>query len=229
MSWSFFPAGVSTHAHGGDLPFLLILLLQSAPHSTGCTEEHSSHQTALQGSSAHALQVLQQPAGQQEGEFPSSFLPAEHQLTTPPLTLSASVPPQDQLGVLMSIMKDHISQMETEQLSFHQSELTAFFLTALDFRAGHCQVSPVLRGSGLSPNIPAASARLPQDDLQKASEVEGGVIECLMTMVMKLSEFTFRPLFFKVTSSRLQKRLFASLLVFVYCCICICVFACFFF
>ncbi|XP_023805335.1 HEAT repeat-containing protein 1 [Oryzias latipes] len=82
---------------------------------------------------------------------------------------------KDQLGVLMSIMKDHISQMETEQLSFHQSELTAFFLTALDFRAGHCQ-----------------------DDLQKASEVEGGVIECLMTMVMKLSEFTFRPLFFKL-------------------------------
>uniref|UniRef100_A0A3P9MLM4 HEAT repeat-containing protein 1 n=1 Tax=Oryzias latipes TaxID=8090 RepID=A0A3P9MLM4_ORYLA len=72
------------------------------------------------------------------------------------------------LGVLMNIMKDHISQMETEQLSFHQSELTAFFLTALDFRAGH------------------------------SSEVEGGVIECLMTMVMKLSEFTFRPLFFKL-------------------------------
>ncbi|XP_024117299.1 HEAT repeat-containing protein 1 isoform X1 [Oryzias melastigma] len=82
---------------------------------------------------------------------------------------------RDQLGVLMSIMKEHISQMQMEQLSFHQSELTTFFLTALDFRAKHCP-----------------------DDLQKASEVEGSVIECLLTMVMKLSEFTFRPLFFKL-------------------------------
>uniref|UniRef100_A0A3B3DK49 HEAT repeat-containing protein 1 n=1 Tax=Oryzias melastigma TaxID=30732 RepID=A0A3B3DK49_ORYME len=72
------------------------------------------------------------------------------------------------LGVLMSIMKEHISQMQMEQLSFHQSELTTFFLTALDFRAKH------------------------------SSEVEGSVIECLLTMVMKLSEFTFRPLFFKL-------------------------------
>lgn len=30
--------------------------------------------------------------------------------------------------------------MEKDQLSFHQSELTSFFLTALDFRAEHCQV-----------------------------------------------------------------------------------------
>lgn len=29
--------------------------------------------------------------------------------------------------------------------------------------------------------------------------VEGSVIHCLLTMVMKLSEVTFRPLFFKVT------------------------------
>ncbi|RVE59903.1 hypothetical protein OJAV_G00193470 [Oryzias javanicus] len=82
---------------------------------------------------------------------------------------------RDQLGVLMSIMKEHISQMQMEQLSFHQSELTTFFLTALDFRSRHCP-----------------------DDLQRASEVEGRVIECLMSMVMKLSEFTFRPLFFKL-------------------------------
>lgn len=30
--------------------------------------------------------------------------------------------------------------MEKDQLSFHQSELTSFFLTALDFRSEHCQV-----------------------------------------------------------------------------------------
>nr|XP_033467663.1 HEAT repeat-containing protein 1 isoform X1 [Epinephelus lanceolatus] len=80
-----------------------------------------------------------------------------------------------QLGALMSILKEHISHMEKEQLSFHQSELTSFFLTALDFRAEHCQ-----------------------GDLQKTLEIEGRVIDCLLAMVMKLSEVTFRPLFFKL-------------------------------
>lgn len=80
-----------------------------------------------------------------------------------------------QLGALMSILKHHISHMEKEQLSFHQSELTAFFLTALDFRAQHCQ-----------------------GDLEKTSQVEESVIDSLVAMVMKLSEVTFRPLFFKL-------------------------------
>jgi len=44
----------------------------------------------------------------------------------------------------MSILKEHITHMEKDQLSFHQSELTSFFLCALDFRAKHCQVSLVL-------------------------------------------------------------------------------------
>uniref|UniRef100_A0A1A7WTQ1 HEAT repeat-containing protein 1 n=2 Tax=Iconisemion striatum TaxID=60296 RepID=A0A1A7WTQ1_9TELE len=82
---------------------------------------------------------------------------------------------KDQLGALMSILKEHISHITREQLSFHQSELTTFFLTALDFRAKHCQ-----------------------GDLEKTLQVEGGVIDCLITMVMKLSEVTFRPLFFKL-------------------------------
>ncbi|XP_013878794.1 HEAT repeat-containing protein 1 [Austrofundulus limnaeus] len=82
---------------------------------------------------------------------------------------------KDQLGALMSVLKEHIGHMSKEQLSFHQSELSAFFLTALDFRAQHCQ-----------------------GDLQKTSQVEGGVIDCLIAMVMKLSEVTFRPLFFKL-------------------------------
>ncbi|KAG7470408.1 HEAT repeat-containing 1 [Solea senegalensis] len=80
-----------------------------------------------------------------------------------------------QLGALMSMLKDHITHMEKDQLSFHQSELTSFFLTALDFRAQHCQ-----------------------GDLERTSEVEGHVIDCLLAMVMKLSEVTFRPLFFKL-------------------------------
>ncbi|XP_037318760.2 HEAT repeat-containing protein 1 isoform X2 [Pungitius pungitius] len=80
-----------------------------------------------------------------------------------------------QLGALMSILKEHIGHMEKDQLNFHQSELTSFFLTALDFRAEHCQ-----------------------GDLEKTAEVEGHVIDCLVAMVMKLSEVTFRPLFFKL-------------------------------
>uniref|UniRef100_A0A3P9PQK6 HEAT repeat-containing protein 1 n=1 Tax=Poecilia reticulata TaxID=8081 RepID=A0A3P9PQK6_POERE len=79
------------------------------------------------------------------------------------------------LAALMSILQEHIGHMEREQLSAHQSELTTFFLTSLDFRAEHCQ-----------------------GDLEKVWQVEGGVIDCLIAMVMKLSEVTFRPLFFKL-------------------------------
>lgn len=38
-----------------------------------------------------------------------------------------------------------------------------------------------------------------QDDLETAATIEGHVIDCLVAMVMKLSEVTFRTLFFKVT------------------------------
>uniref|UniRef100_A0A4W5MAZ5 HEAT repeat-containing protein 1 n=1 Tax=Hucho hucho TaxID=62062 RepID=A0A4W5MAZ5_9TELE len=82
---------------------------------------------------------------------------------------------QSQLGPLMSILKEHIGHMEKDQLTSHQSELTSFFLIALDFRAQHCQ-----------------------GDLEKTKEIEGYVIDCLLAMVMKLSEVSFRPLFFKL-------------------------------
>ncbi|XP_070782715.1 HEAT repeat-containing protein 1 [Enoplosus armatus] len=96
----------------------------------------------------------------------------------PPLTKCYSnmvVDKKGQLGALMSILKEHISHMEKDQLNFHQSELTSFFLAALDFRAERCQ-----------------------GDLEKTAAVEGCVIDCLLAMVMKLSEVTFRPLFFKL-------------------------------
>ncbi|XP_066552649.1 HEAT repeat-containing protein 1 [Amia ocellicauda] len=82
---------------------------------------------------------------------------------------------QSQLGPLMDILKEHIGHMQRDLLASHQSELTGFFLTALNFRAQHAQ-----------------------DELQKAGETEGHVIDCLLAMVMKLSEVTFRPLFFKL-------------------------------
>ncbi|XP_072906670.1 HEAT repeat-containing protein 1 [Hemitrygon akajei] len=79
------------------------------------------------------------------------------------------------LGPLLDILKQHICQMEKVQLNSHQSELTSFFLKALDFRADHLE-----------------------DDLNKVGEIEDHVINCFVGMIMKLSEVTFRPLFFKL-------------------------------
>ncbi|XP_053709149.1 HEAT repeat-containing protein 1 isoform X2 [Synchiropus splendidus] len=79
------------------------------------------------------------------------------------------------LGALMSILKEHLSHMERETLNHHQTELSTLLLSALDFRAQHCQ-----------------------GDLTTTSLVEGSVIDCLLVMVLKLSEVSFRPFFFKL-------------------------------
>ncbi|XP_075059835.1 HEAT repeat-containing protein 1 [Mixophyes fleayi] len=79
------------------------------------------------------------------------------------------------LGFLMDILREHIASMDKQQLSSHQSELTSFFLKALDYRAEHLQM-----------------------DLKEVGTTEGHIINCLIIMVMKLSEATFRPLFFKL-------------------------------
>ncbi|NXP45521.1 HEAT1 protein, partial [Heliornis fulica] len=93
------------------------------------------------------------------------------------------------LGSLMNILKEHIVAMEKEHLISHQSELTAFFMKALDFRTEHAQ-----------------------DDLEEVGKTEMYIIDCLISMVMKLSEASFRPLFFKLfdwskTESTLKDRL----------------------
>ncbi|NXP79390.1 HEAT1 protein, partial [Ramphastos sulfuratus] len=93
------------------------------------------------------------------------------------------------LGPLMNILKEHIVVMEKEHLISHQSELTAFFMKALDFRTEHAQ-----------------------DDLEEVGKTEAYIIDCLISMVMKLSEASFRPLFFKLfdwskTESTLKDRL----------------------
>ena len=110
----------------------------------------------------------------------------------------------------MGILKEHIVQMEKDQLNSHQTELTSFFLIALDFRAQHGQVMSIhLPRSQTHTHTPVQSpdlchcvltcvALLLQGELEKAQEIEGFVIDCLLAMVMKLSEVTFRPLFFKV-------------------------------
>uniref|UniRef100_A0A8C7MUJ0 HEAT repeat-containing protein 1 n=1 Tax=Oncorhynchus kisutch TaxID=8019 RepID=A0A8C7MUJ0_ONCKI len=78
------------------------------------------------------------------------------------------------LDPLMGILKEHIGHMAKDQLTSHQSELT-YFLISLDFRAQHCQ-----------------------GDLEKTREMERNLIDCLLAFVIKLSEVSFRPLFFKV-------------------------------
>ncbi|XP_064014659.1 HEAT repeat-containing protein 1 [Pogoniulus pusillus] len=93
------------------------------------------------------------------------------------------------LGPLMNILREHIVGMEKEHLISHQSELTAFFMKALDFRTEHAQ-----------------------DDLEEVGKTEAYIIDCLTSMVMKLSEASFRPLFFKLfdwskTESTLKDRL----------------------
>ncbi|XP_051470249.1 HEAT repeat-containing protein 1 isoform X1 [Apus apus] len=93
------------------------------------------------------------------------------------------------LGPLMNILKEHIVGMEKEHLISHQSELTAFFMKALDFRTEHAE-----------------------DDLDEVGKTEAYIIDCLISMVMKLSEASFRPLFFKLfdwskTESTLKDRL----------------------
>uniref|UniRef100_A0A663MXZ7 HEAT repeat-containing protein 1 n=1 Tax=Athene cunicularia TaxID=194338 RepID=A0A663MXZ7_ATHCN len=96
---------------------------------------------------------------------------------------------QNCLGPLMDILKEHIVGMEKEHLIAHQAELTAFFMKALDFRTEHAQ-----------------------DDLEEVGKTEACIINCLTSMVMKLSEASFRPLFFKLfdwskTESSLKDRL----------------------
>ncbi|XP_036042781.1 HEAT repeat-containing protein 1 [Onychomys torridus] len=82
---------------------------------------------------------------------------------------------KNQMGPFMSILQEHIGVMKKEELLSHQSELTTFFLEALDFRAQHSE-----------------------DDLEEVGKTESWIIDCLVAMVVKLSEVTFRPLFFKL-------------------------------
>lgn len=82
---------------------------------------------------------------------------------------------KNHMGSFMSILQEHIGVMKKEDLLSHQSQLTTFFLEALDFRAQHSE-----------------------DDLEEVGKTESWIIDCLVAMVVKLSEVTFRPLFFKL-------------------------------
>lgn len=70
------------------------------------------------------------------------MLPQANGMNLPHMTQGVSL--QGQLGALINILKEHICQMEKDQLNYHQSDLTSFFLIALDFRAEHSGVSPMV-------------------------------------------------------------------------------------
>ncbi|KAH0507192.1 HEAT repeat-containing protein 1 [Microtus ochrogaster] len=82
---------------------------------------------------------------------------------------------KNHMGPFMSILQEHITVMKKEELLSHQSQLTTFFLDALDFRAQHSEAN-----------------------LEEVGKTEIRIIDCLVAMVVKLSEVTFRPLFFKL-------------------------------
>lgn len=82
---------------------------------------------------------------------------------------------KNHMGPFMSILQEHITVMKKEELLSHQSQLTTFFLDALDFRAQHSEAN-----------------------LEEVGKTEVQIVDCLVAMVVKLSEVTFRPLFFKL-------------------------------
>ncbi|XP_077981207.1 HEAT repeat-containing protein 1-like [Glandiceps talaboti] len=79
------------------------------------------------------------------------------------------------IGPLMKVLGESISTMQKEDLTSHQSTILTLFLTALDYRATHTQ-SP----------------------LDVISSIEGDVIEAFLSLVMKSSEASFKPVFFKL-------------------------------
>ncbi|XP_004620418.2 HEAT repeat-containing protein 1 [Sorex araneus] len=82
---------------------------------------------------------------------------------------------KNHMSPFMSILQEHIGVMKKDELTSHQSQLTSFFLEALDFRAQHAE-----------------------HHLEEIGKTEKCIIDSLVAMVVKLSEVTFRPLFFKL-------------------------------
>ncbi|XP_053394592.1 HEAT repeat-containing protein 1-like isoform X2 [Mercenaria mercenaria] len=90
---------------------------------------------------------------------------------------------------LMSLFGEHVSHITREDLTSHLPQLQTFFLHCLDIRID-----------------------FPQLNQEKLAELESVTIETIITMVMKLSESTFKPFLFKVfdwatTSEEFRERI----------------------
>lgn len=79
----------------------------------------------------------------------------------------------DAIGPLMSILSESLSRMKPPELPTLLPDLTTFFLSALEFRCG-------------------------ETDLAAIETVEDRVIRSLTTVVLKMSETTFRPFFYRL-------------------------------
>ncbi|XP_014661393.1 PREDICTED: HEAT repeat-containing protein 1-like [Priapulus caudatus] len=79
------------------------------------------------------------------------------------------------IGFLMSILSERLSSMSKDELTGHHQQIVSLFMNVLDFRTQH-----------------------PTESTDVIMEVEGHVIEAILAMVMKMSEQTFRPMFYKL-------------------------------
>ncbi|XP_062578566.1 HEAT repeat-containing protein 1-like [Saccostrea cucullata] len=126
--------------------------------------------------SGHQTEVLQKASIQQK-------------LKAIRTTIATSLPPRVLLGILpdcydrlltvnpkgiqpmMALLTDHVSHMKKEDLNSHLVQLQGFYLTCLDVQAQY------------------------QGEVE---DTEDSVIDAIVATVMKLSEATFRPMFYKM-------------------------------
>lgn len=78
------------------------------------------------------------------------------------------------IGLLMDILSENISNLNNQDVQTNLPELTQFFLSTLQFRVD---------GNA---------------SLVEANQVESHIIHALTTLILKLSETTFRPLYYKL-------------------------------
>ncbi|XP_055640607.1 HEAT repeat-containing protein 1 homolog [Toxorhynchites rutilus septentrionalis] len=86
----------------------------------------------------------------------------------------------DAIGPLMRLLSNSFNHIQTNEFSSLQSELSDFFLSALQFRCDHA--------SGGAKPTPPGSIDLTEEH----------VIKAFVVLILKLSESTFRPLYYKV-------------------------------
>ncbi|KAJ8929227.1 hypothetical protein NQ314_018106 [Rhamnusium bicolor] len=80
----------------------------------------------------------------------------------------------DAISALMDILAENLSNLKGPEINSNLPELTSFFLNALKFRADG------------------------NSSLEEANVVEGHIVQAFTVLILKLSESTFRPLYYKL-------------------------------
>lgn len=192
------PAGVSADSTGGVL-LLFVLLHRSAVRTPRLPQDHPRHQVALQGPTAHRHQVLQQHGRRQEGG--SSVGPRLHhlQLRLDQFDLTPCFPAESAGGADEHPEGTHQSHGERPaELPPIRAQLLLPDGAGLPGRTLSGQSRSSSSSNSRRPRVRNSSACCVQGDLETTAAIEGCIMDCLLAMVMKLSEVTFRPLFFKV-------------------------------